>query len=66
MEFIDFIDITNLSYQALFVWLLLYTTKRSEVREDKLSTTLSQVVPTLEKINSRLDIIEEKLDSKKQ
>ena len=64
MELLQGIDVTNLSYQVLFVWLLLYTTKRSEYREDKLSATLSEVVPTLDKINSRLDVIEDKLDNK--
>lgn len=64
MELLQGVDLTNLSYQMLFVWLLLYTTKRSEYREDKLSATLSEVVPTLDKINSRLDIIEDKLDNK--
>lgn len=64
MELLQGIDVTNLSYQVLFVWLLLYTTKRSEHREDKLSSTLAEVVPTLDKINSRLDIIEDKLDKK--
>lgn len=64
MELLQGVDLTNLSYQVLFVWLLLYTTKRSEYREDKLSATLSEVVPTLDKINSRLDVIEDKLDNK--
>lgn len=56
------LDITQLSYGALFVWLLLHTTKRNQEREDKLTNTLSQIVPTLEKINNRLDSIEEKIE----
>lgn len=62
MEQILNLDITNLSYGALFVWLLLYTTKRNQEREDKLTNTLSKIVPTLEKINNRLDSIEEKIE----
>lgn len=55
MEEILKMDLTNISYATLFIGLLIYTTKRSELREDKLINVLDKIVP-------RLDIIEDKVD----
>mgnify|MGYP003372631904 CR=1 FL=1 len=60
MEEILRMDLANLSYGALFVGLLIYTTKRSELREDKLINVLDKIVPRLEIIEDKVDRIIEK------
>lgn len=53
-------DLTNISYATLFVGLLIYTTKRSEVREDKLIKVLDNIVPRLEVIEDKIDRLNQK------
>lgn len=60
MEEILRMDLANLSYGALFVGLLIYTTKRNELREDKLINVLDKIVPRLEVIEDKVDRIIEK------
>ncbi len=60
MEEILRMDLANLSYGALFVGLLIYTTKRNELREDKLIDVLDKIVPRLEIIEDKVDRIIEK------
>lgn len=60
MEEILRMDLANLSYGALFVGLLIYTTKRNELREDKLINVLDKIVPRLEIIEDKVDRIIEK------
>ena len=60
MEEILRMDLANLSYGALFVGLLIYTTKRNELREDKLINVLDKIVPRLEIIEDKVDGIIEK------
>ena len=60
MEELLRMDLANLSYGALFVGLLIYTTKRNELREDKLINVLDKIVPRLEIIEDKVDRIIEK------
>lgn len=60
MEELLKLDITNLSYGALFVGLFIYTIKRNEIREDKLLNALDKIVPRLENIENKVDKISEK------
>ena len=60
MEEILKMDFTNISYATLFIGLLIYTTKRSELREDKLINVLDKIVPRLEIIEDKVDKIIEK------
>ena len=46
---------------ALFIWLLIDTNKKNEIREQIMQEQLDKTVPILNQIVSRLDVIEEKI-----
>lgn len=48
----------------LFISLLMYVLRSSQKREELMGVELQKVVPVLDKILTRLDIIEKKLEDK--
>jgi hypothetical protein len=48
-------------FAALFIWLLIDTNKKNEIREQRMQEQLDKTVPILNQIVSRLDVIEEKI-----
>lgn len=63
------LDLTQLSYGALFVWLLLDTTKKSSVREDKLINALNKldnVALAIENNNTKLETLNEDVKTIKE
>ena len=48
-------------FTALFIWLLIDTNKKNEIREQRMQEQLDKTVPILNQIVSRLDVIEEKI-----
>ena len=60
------IDMTQISYGVLFVWLLFGTMKKNDEREKRLQDTLEQIVPTLAKMNDKLDVIERSITNRKE
>lgn len=48
-------------FAALFIWLLIDTNKKNEIREHRMQEQLDKTVPILNQIVSRLDVIEEKI-----
>ena len=55
--------ITQGPFAALFIWLLIDTNKKNEVREQRMQEQLDKTVPVLNQIVNRLDMIEEKIKS---
>lgn len=56
-------DITQISYGALFVWLLYYVMKTNEKRESKYQDTIDSLSDKLNivyNINEKIDRLEEK------
>lgn len=50
-------------FAALFIWLLIDTNKKNEIREQRMQEQLDKTVPVLNQIVNRLDMIEEKIKS---
>lgn len=59
MELLGGMDITQLSYGALFVWLLLDTNKKNKEREDKYQATIDLLVTKVGLIEEVRDDVEE-------
>lgn len=58
MEIMGF-DITQLSYGALFVWLLVDTNKKNEAREKKYQDTIDNLAQNISIINDVKEDVEE-------
>lgn len=58
MEIMGF-DITQLSYGALFVWLLADTNKKNEAREKKYQDTIDNLAQNISIINDVKEDVEE-------
>ncbi len=54
--------ITQGPFAALFIWLLIDTNKKNEIREQRMQEQLDKTVPVLNQIVNRLDDIEEKIN----
>lgn len=62
MEFINEIVNSPSAYLTLFIVLLWYVLHSSQNREKEMREQLDKTVPVLEKILTRLDVIEDKLE----
>lgn len=48
-------------FAALFIWLLIDTNKKNDIREQRMQEQLDKTVPVLNQIVNRLDLIEDKI-----
>ena len=64
IEMINEIVSSPFAYLILFIVLLAYVLRSSQVRETQMREQLDKTVPVLEKILIRLDVIEEKIEGK--
>lgn len=48
-------------FAALFIWLLIDTNKKNEIREQRMQEQLDRTIPILNQIVLRLDDIEDKI-----
>ncbi|MGL5693728.1 MAG: BhlA/UviB family holin-like peptide [Peptostreptococcaceae bacterium] len=48
-------------FAALFIWLLIDTNKKNEIREQRMQEQLDKTIPILNQIVLRLDDIEDKI-----
>ncbi|MGL6106138.1 MAG: BhlA/UviB family holin-like peptide [Romboutsia sp.] len=48
-------------FAALFIWLLIDTNKKNEIREQRMQEQLDKTIPILNQIVLRLDDIENKI-----
>ncbi len=48
-------------FAALFIWLLIDTNRKNEIREKRMQEQLDKTIPILDQIVLRLDDIEEKI-----
>lgn len=62
IEMINEIVSSPFAYLILFIVLLAYVLRSSQVRETQMREQLDKTVPVLEKILIRLDVIEEKIE----
>ena len=62
IEMINEIVSSPFAYLILFIVLLAYVLRSSQVRENQMREQLDKTVPVLEKILIRLDVIEEKIE----
>lgn len=62
MEFINEIVNSPSAYLTMFIILLGYVLHSSQNREKEMREQLDKTVPVLEKILTRLDVIEDKLE----
>ena len=62
IEMINEIVSSPFAYLILFIVLLAYVLRSSQVRETQMREQLDKTVPVLEKILIRLDVIEDKLE----
>ena len=62
IEMINEIVSSPFAYLILFIVLLAYVLRSSQVREIQMREQLDKTVPVLEKILIRLDVIEEKIE----
>ena len=62
MEFINDIVNSPSAYLTMFIILLGYVLHSSQNREKEMREQLDKTVPVLEKILTRLDVIEDKLE----
>ena len=62
IEMINEIVSSPFAYLILFIALLAYVLRSSQVRETQMREQLDKTVPVLEKILIRLDVIEDKLE----
>lgn len=62
IEMINEIVSSPFAYLILFIVLLAYVLRSSQVRESQMREQLDKTVPVLEKILIRLDVIEEKIE----
>lgn len=53
------LDLTNISYGALFVWLLFDTNKKNQAREEKYQGTIDKLSDKIGKIDVVADDVEE-------
>lgn len=49
-------------FAALFIWLLIDTNKKNDIREQRMQEQLDKTVPVLNQIVNRLDLIEDSLN----
>jgi len=64
LELINSIVDSPSVHLMLFISLLMYVLRSSQKREELMGVELQKVVPVLDKILTRLDIIEKKLEDK--
>ena len=62
IEMINELVSSPFAYLILFIVLLAYVLRSSQVRETQMREQLDKTVPVLEKILIRLDVIEEKIE----
>lgn len=53
------LDLTNISYGALFIWLLIDTNKKNQSREEKYQSTIDKLAEKVGKIDSVADDVDE-------
>ncbi|WP_304428205.1 BhlA/UviB family holin-like peptide [Romboutsia ilealis] len=52
---------TQGAFATLFIWLLIDTNKKNEIREQRMQEQLNKTIPILNQIALRLDDIEDKI-----
>lgn len=62
LEAINSIVSSPFAYLILFIGLLSFVLRSSQIREEQMREQLNRTIPVLDKILMRLDLIEEKLE----